>query len=315
MNWSKKRFRQIIRYILIIFLALVNGFVGLYVFFNVLDWKNPVFNPPDKTRYSEALLSYPPAQGPEIRFNGSEFTLNVMPLLSWNGTLVENGPVSMHAIGSISSQEIPYVRDVIIAYEGATSYYSNNTAMMTTPAFGITLFPNASYIPKDILPLSFDAGLTTNLTKGVLLTWQSEGDYYPMIVVNWSNYTIPPLIQSYPDFRIHVNSYGVVQQERYSRINNVLTIAIFVFAFVESILLIAKALPKRWLGEEEEFVEVRLISKDGVTESKSEGKNKTAKKGQTEIKQTEVKKKRLPPWLYKHIKKKPKQETNRTNQQ
>jgi hypothetical protein len=77
------------------------------------------------------------------------------------------------------------------------------------------------------------------------LKWDIQGEYSPFITVLFKNGTSVTTL--YPQYKIHVSGPDVVAQERYSRINQWLSIAVLFLAIVETPKLLSWFLPKKWL--------------------------------------------------------------------
>jgi hypothetical protein len=66
--------------------------------------------------------------------------------------------------------------------------------------------------------------------------WPVSGNYYPIVAIGFANGTYRQ--QTYPDYRVSVASSDIALQERFGRINEVISIALVAFGFVEGLRII-----------------------------------------------------------------------------
>lgn len=270
--------------IVVVFLVFLNILVGLYVTANLVDSHMiPILNPPDQTYSFTVPLIYPSPVGSEMMFGPDTVALNVT--VTYTGVLAERQPVTIEAYGTIGQALASQVEYVTIGFEGALPY-SNSTQIGTSnPAFnGVTM----SISSNDTTSISYYLGNTVVPAQNVI-TFPTQGDYYPTLELDWypalelaSNMTLRPLLYGFQDFKIHVSSSEVTTQIRTDRINTALTIAIFSFSAIESVAIIFRFMPKKWLGENE-----------------GDPDQYTPQTPQTKTAQEKAEKKREPPWRYK----------------
>lgn len=268
----KFRFKGFAKGCIVVFLTIITLIMVLYATFNIVDIKNPLLNPPESTNKIHLSLFYPPAVGSKFTLGTVNLTIDVEIVLTYNGTMVERQPILMEASGTLPSQFVQKISAVSVSFEGASPY----SGITFTPGFGVVLFPTET-APSG-LPIVLGGGLVGD---SALIKWVVQGDYYPTMIISYKNFSTPDTVIGYQDFRLHISPSEVVQQERYSRINNVLTIALFSFATIESLVLISKFLPKKWLVDTERY-----------------GNEQTAQEKQSTPKKDEPNKK--PQWTYKY---------------
>src|SRR5207245_1759112 len=66
--------------------------------------------------------------------------------------------------------------------------------------------------------------------------WPVSGNYYPIVAIGLANGTYRE--QTYPDYRVSVASSDIALQERFGRINEVVSVALVAFGFVEGLRII-----------------------------------------------------------------------------
>jgi hypothetical protein len=209
----------------------------LFALYNTLDIKNSWFNPEAENKKINFELFYPPPEASMVRINSSQPNVALQIKLFYNGTMVEGQPVLMSVIGSIS-MDAKQISSVNIGFEGATPY-SPEGDVWGTPNYGVTLEPTEKQIP-----LAFSYG-TTLAGKSALLVWQVQGDYRPSIIIHYVNRTIEPTVYQYMSYHLHIDNAGVLKQERYNRINWLMTVAIFLFTIIESFAIIKRLWDKK----------------------------------------------------------------------
>jgi hypothetical protein len=248
------KFKQLltsIKVLTIIALIVLNGYIAFYIYANLRDWKITALNinPPDKAYQTVLTVTYPPStKGPILYINASIIWFEI--LINYTGEIAERQPVTVWAYGTLSPEISQQIHDVSIGFEGALPYVESGTVVSITPAYaGVDLVPNATVSSNVGLPINLGALLAGDPQT---INWQVQGDYYPTITIGYNSvYYVNYTVQNYPDFRIHVSASDVVQQEKYSKINTALSIALVLFAFVESLNFIARFVPtdrlKNWI--------------------------------------------------------------------
>ena len=136
--------------------------------------------------------------------------------LRYYGTLTERQPVYVSTGGFvyppdgqklIGTKNPSFNYSVLVGYTGA-SLYNETISNPAVPFIGGQTYaplvenstPQISSIPVD-LPQSL-------FPWNQIITWDVQGDYYPYIMIKFSNGT--EITQTYPDYKIHINGYDVV---------------------------------------------------------------------------------------------------------
>lgn len=220
---------------LMILPILFIGFISTYVTFNYFDWKNAYLNPPDPLRQLNQVLYYPQSNG---AVNLSSVFAYVQLFINYSGSIIEGqSVVTIEAIGyGMLSSNVAYIT---VGYNGALA---SQSVMPTVMPFGdMNLFYNFSNLAS-LPPSFFDnpthtfLAYTGNITTFV---FPIEGYYYPSVIVHFLNLTETPSLD-YPQYSLHANSIDVLIQERYAKMNAVLSFALFAFAIVGSAEIIVQ---------------------------------------------------------------------------
>jgi hypothetical protein len=178
----------------IIILVIANILVCFNIVANLTGFKTDILNinPPDKLNSVYMTLLYPstPDNNPRITFKNltdtgmSGLSLSVNMYLSYNGTLVENTPVTLMAAGSLYPEGQQFVSSIFVGIEGSTYYHADSAS---SPQFNLP-FTNESIL--------------TEHRQGVpalgVVYWRSQGDYYPVLTIAFRNQT-EPLVVNYND--------------------------------------------------------------------------------------------------------------------
>ena len=283
--------------IYLVFVAAVNVFDKKIDYFNI--------NPSPQTNYKLITLEYP--QPPsnaitqidiDVGAGGKLSThlplLSVQILLSYEGYLSERKKVNVTATGVVynegktevislvghNMQTMAYGHYVSIGFEGTSPYNESDQNAFSTGEFII----NLEEAPNDTLQsiiLKKSVLVNSSLPKYPEITWETQGDYYPYVVVYFNNSS--SVRSTFTDYKIHVSGTDIEQQEKYSRINTSLTIVLFVFSLVASMELLSRAFPKSCLGTER------------TTRDSEDTGDKTTDKGITSPEKQQPDTKDLPP--------------------
>ena len=279
---------KVIKGFSIIFLMVLNVFIGLYVLYNVAGWDHSILNPPDETVHQKYIHFNYPDVGPGIRL-GSGPWLTIDIVAEYRGKmLAEKQTMLLGATGTIYPQGENLIHSAFVGAEGAATQPTEGNARwfdVTPPAYLIDLEHfNKSGIVVDI-----------SMPKNpISISWDVQGDYYPIIYIYLRNQT-NPLTFNLSDYKLHVSGTSEIQQERYAKINNVLTVSVFLFAFVESLVIIVRILPRKWLGEDEDEKLIRQLLKI-LRKNTSDSETNPAKKEEPQAELSKPAKKHLPPW-------------------
>jgi hypothetical protein len=113
------------------------------------------------------------------------------------------------------------IQSVSVGFEDATGY-----------GYIFEQAPHWTYFPNRV-----DANFPTEQVHETI-NWLVEGDYSPVIKFTYFNGTQHSLL--YQDDKVHVSSITVLEQERYNKLTLCTTIALFLFAVLESVVLVRK---------------------------------------------------------------------------
>ena len=106
-----------------------------------------------------------------------------------------------------------------------------------SPLSGLILTPS-----QTITTGEYRGGAFLSNGNGVI-SWQTQGDYSPILIIFYKDVN-DPIIETYSYYQLHVSSLDILQQEKNDNVNSVLTIALFVLAFIESVYLVVDHSPK-----------------------------------------------------------------------
>jgi len=225
-NHSKKK-RRYIAY----FFLLFTFFIGFYVIVNVINLKIAYLNPPYKEYKIVIPLVYP-STGVLLSVNSNE-TIYVEITLKYTGYLIERQPVTIEAGGTLSPELSEQISTISVGFEGALPYSEDYEVSPIGPPFAsISLHPTEK---SPLRSISLGAGLSGDPIK---IEWPVQGDYHPTIVIFYKNFQV--IQYDYEQYRLPVSSSRVMRQERYSRINNVLSMVLFMFSLIEAASIVKK---------------------------------------------------------------------------
>jgi len=261
--------------------------VGLYA------WGGSI---PSNTPHELSVpLYYPPTLTPSYDYSSLTGGNDIGPFillvnLTWNGLLAENVPVRIVVSGVLTPSFANNVSSVFLSFEGVRGIPRiTSVTSLIAPLTGLIL--------NRTVPLA--TGWSVIMEEKGTFQWEIQGDYSPIIVVNYKNFATPDYaVYSY--YKLHISSEDVVQQEKNGNIATVLTIAFFVLAFMESVYLIVDHYPRKKKPEENKDIQqlnatiAKLIDKiDKINQSEK-----------TEVKDVESPK-RKPSWFrFRHPKNK-----------
>ena len=225
-----------------LFLVTLLLYVGLYVGANIFNYKISFLNinPPDETYEIPLTISHPPTIGTGFYIENSSSTIYIRIVLRYNGILAERQPILLSASGTLSPQLAEEVFSISVGFVGALPYSENDEIITIGSGWGISLKPT-SKAPN--IGISLGAGLEGS---SEVISFPVQGDYYPIINIFYDDFTT--VRESYELHRLHVSGAETLRQERYSRINTVLSLSVFLFACVEIIHLIFRLFPNDYFA-------------------------------------------------------------------
>ena len=231
-------------------------------FINIIDYKTDFLNlnPPDQINQKFIIFNYPDLGYANDLMHDENGTITNLPLmtieivLQYQGILAEGSKVDVYAVGFIHHNE-NFVQKVrvndsvvanvaVVGFENAIPYNKSDWPNFVSSG-QIPIFLEYQPTPTAYLP---DTTMPPRLMRESI-TWNSQGDYSPFITFLYYNGTDATVItQDYPEQKIHVSGSDIVRQEKYSRINTWITIALFVFTTITILQLLVYLIPKRYLA-------------------------------------------------------------------
>ena len=220
-----------IRVFVVIILLVVTIILLVTAFVNIIDYKTNFLNLNPPVTYSKSIILRYPDIGPEyfVIVNSSQAIENPAEpiLLTFNitlqhqGILAENTNVDVIANGVIHS-DVDQIKYVTVGFEDAE------------PFNGEILMPEPSHIANytSSIPLIFDPTLTQHYPDTILetISWNTQGDYLPFVTIYYANKS--QITTEYTKQKIHIAGSDIVEQEKYSRINTWIAIALLIFTTV-----------------------------------------------------------------------------------
>jgi hypothetical protein len=224
-----KRRRKIVFVIVAVFLIVIAFVLAV----NFLNLPFPYLNPPGQNTSWLADISFGQPPGISVALpNAAEILINV----NATGILVSGEPARIIAVASTTSPLKENLSSMIVSFEGAVQY-------LPISSFGYVGEQDFNYSGVQIQfgsscfsPVSFGSN-TSFCGRANEIEWPAEGSYYPMVTFIFKNGTTPRTV-SFPDYRITISSVQTLSEARYNRINELLTIALVGFAFVEGIKIL-----------------------------------------------------------------------------
>jgi hypothetical protein len=234
-NVSLKRSRT---YFFIAIIVVVNIIILSSIIIVFFDIPFPVINPhysPPPLRFG---LSYPAPEG--IVLVNPDVYVDVT--LQSNDTISEGTPVLLTAVGSLSPRVSQNVTQVEVVFEGALPVIdaSNPTQTVTmntvgTPFGSVVLYPHSG--KGNYTKSSFGMGGPDLVGSSHIIQWNVQGDYSPTLIILFNSPT--NLTQEkVSDIRIHVSPASVLQEERFGHENIVISLALVLFEFGASMMII-----------------------------------------------------------------------------
>jgi hypothetical protein len=201
--------------------------IGTFVFANILNlqfWPFSYFNPPETVQPLHFSLNYP-IESSFIWLNKTTI-VHVNVTLKPSAPLVERVAVNMTAEGSVLSTYAPIINNVLVYFIGAIPYSLEGNVPIIGSQLGVIILGHGTQTPTIL------SG--THQT----ITWNSQGDYAPVIAILFHNLT--SRTETYPNLAVHVNSADVARSERYNRVNEAMSVALVLFGFVEGYGILRK---------------------------------------------------------------------------
>jgi hypothetical protein len=227
-------------------IAIYTG-LAIAVAVNIMNIPNSTFNPAPPTVYEFISIDYPPTQGFLVQNNLMHISVN----LTTSGSFAQGQIVNVDATGSISDaflKNIWQIAPVYMLFYGASNYANGSISYpIAGPNFGgakLMLNQTNRYVYSYVL------GSTTLGAPRSQIVWTVEGTFYPAVVFFWRNGTSVQV--TYPEFTITIRPSDVLSNARYNRINEILSVVLVVFGFVEGTKII-------WELRRSSFIEPKLV--------------------------------------------------------
>lgn len=267
---TKVNFLQAAIVLLIGYLILVAG----ANFYNAnIPFINPIQNEP---QVIPIILYYPPTSNPsplpvwDINSNKSKNPpdFSVLIILQHYGTLSEGSRVDVWSGGHIDPSKARNYSGVDLRYQVISNFNQYNesekSGILPHAVLGgfeaadqydksesATVMPGGQFwinlFPGDPSLMSFDPNKTpvgSDFPFTQSIKWYTQGDYYPYITVYFNNGTSD--FVTYPDYKIHVSSSDIIQQEKDTRVTAVLSIVLLAFTALTGILYVFVELPEKY---------------------------------------------------------------------
>ena len=224
-----KRGSKIAFGIVAVFLVLISFVIAI----NFLNVPFPYLNPAQANTIERYPLTY--GQPPGI-FEASPNAMNILVTLNASGILVTQEPAIIQVQASVSRPTGLNITSMVVSFEGAIQYVPICSSSF---CYIIPDYNESGAKATNSISCEVAVGIVpgNNYCGSSLIEWTAEGSYYPIVTFNFNN-SSKPRTASFPDYFITVSSPQVLNDARYNRINEILTIALVGFAFVEGIKIL-----------------------------------------------------------------------------
>ncbi len=210
--------KKILLLVLMVLLVILAGYTCVHLIANYANIKIDLLSINPNQEYSiqptfKILQSYdyPQTQGltPILTLNGSE-TVAGLPLFSitiayaYNGTLAEDTCFALSSNAAVYPEGQKTLFSIQVGYSGAVNYdsgFSNSPALLNSP-----MFPENSYTIPMLL-------VDNGQTPCKFLKWDTQGDYYPYLLINFKNLTTTQVNLQDWGGKIHVYGHDALVQE------------------------------------------------------------------------------------------------------
>jgi len=257
---------KIIAILLIVFNISVGIHLLAYVLWNV-DILN--LNPEKPKSTSMMVLDYPPSGptgpmitiGENLTMHGVSLSVNIF--LEYYGILAEDTPVNLSAIGFLYPDGQQVIDWINVGLAASTYYHAS------------------SNVPAQFRPQLTDTNTYTQSIDAPILgtiSWNTQGDYYPFIVLNFINGS-SPITVNYQDpfYKVHVSGVDVIMQEVSNKKNLVISTDGVILSIVDFPSIIGLAM-KRKTKEKTNTRKRKTMPKKSQAYQKTQRKKKTQKK-------------------------------------
>jgi hypothetical protein len=228
-NWHK-----VVKSIILGFLLITVLISAIAVLVNIFDIQVPIFNPPPPIANRYISMGYPQKQ---------PFLMALHINLTTSGDFVQGQPVNVNVTGWIKKSLL----ENLTTYIPSSNHSGINVGFKEAP-----LLINAEGLGFDVDEPEFSVNSPQGAMVVLMLKisvaetemrlyslpqkvkWLSQGDYHPEISFFTGDASeIKQEEIVYDDIVMHIGSTETLQAARYNRINEVLSIVLVVFAFVE----------------------------------------------------------------------------------
>lgn len=229
-------------------LSLIIVILSVYSMTNIVDL---YANQPEEPHIQTIVLPYPNTMS-EV-YQGNSNVANELPskiftivlYLKYDEPLVEESQVQVTGYGIQYQNDqklidpgftdfegINYPSCAQVVFQSAISKTKNN-AMVSGGSLPVYLFNSDEQVPI-LFEINQSSAFLNFLGApniySEIVSWDTEGDYSPIVVIRLVNGT--RLIIPYNDHKIRVNPYEVARQNNYTKINTWLAIVLFFFTIV-----------------------------------------------------------------------------------
>lgn len=201
--------KKILIIVVILLLVITNIIVATFAATNYFNLDNSFNRDRSDRKVNEKFYyyQYPSSSPPliEISENGTKGlpTFSVQVEIKYTGILAEGTPVFLAAQGLVypDGQQISGIQ---VGYQGASWY--PNIITNVSPYFDVN--PQYTDIYSFIIP--------DNPVKGIYIKWDTQGDFYPFVVLSFKNGSAPVTLPL-NDPKVHVYGLEAIQQQKDAR--------------------------------------------------------------------------------------------------
>jgi hypothetical protein len=239
-NWRKGA--KILSFVILLAIVV---FSGTIVIINIFDIPNSVLNPEPQTANRYISLRYP-------QHGAVPLLLALHINLTTSGDFVQGQAVTINVSGWITNDLL----------QNLTSYSpGSNNSGINVGFEGAPLLVNAEGLGFNENEPPFSVNSPTGMAVTLMINrtgnenrlyslpqtikWLSQGDYNPEIMFWVGDLNIQEVDLVYDNDVMHIGSAESLQAARYNRINEVLTIVLVVFAFVEVVRIMYDSFLKK----------------------------------------------------------------------
>ncbi len=217
----------------------IYSLVGFYVLAVITNFYLPYLNPAPQEQILSYNFDWPPNSNYALNVLAYNGSMHIDLFVTYNGSVLVAGQKAvMEASGGITDSLSKVFDGAFIGFFGSAYCYLPNCGGLSfgagTQFASINLgenTPSPGLGPvSEIGPVNFTVPIGQN---AYTIDWPSQGIFSPAIQLDFKNGTVKQHI--YSQYSISISSPDAAVQERYSRIEAALSIAIVTFGFVEGV--------------------------------------------------------------------------------